>query len=50
LIISDLRYDRFTPKSEKPMPDPYRLPVEDVEIAEGIPGAAPGKGGDGDES
>jgi transposase len=40
LIISDLRHDRFGPKSEKLTPNQYQLPLEDVEIAEGILDAA----------
>ena len=40
LIISDLRHDRFGPKSEKLTPDQYHLPLEDVEIAQGVLDAA----------
>ncbi len=40
LTISDLRHDRFGPKSEKLTPDQYHLPLEDVEIAQGVLDAA----------
>ena len=40
LIISELRHDRFGPKSEKLTPDQYHLPLEDVEIAQGVLDAA----------
>jgi transposase len=40
LIISDLRHDRFGPKSEKLTLNQYKLPLEDVEIAEGMLDAA----------
>ena len=36
LIIDDLRRDRFGSKSEKLTPDQYHLPLEDVEIAQGV--------------
>lgn len=40
LIIDDLRRDRFGSKSEKLTPDQYHLPLEDVEIAQGVLDAA----------
>lgn len=40
LIISDLRHDRFGPKSEKLTLNQYQLPLEDVETAEGMLDAA----------
>ncbi len=39
-IINDLRRDKFGPRSEKLSPDQYNLPLEDVEIAQGILEAA----------
>jgi hypothetical protein len=35
-IISDLRREKFSSKSEKLTPDQYNLPIEDVEIAQGV--------------
>jgi len=39
-IIHDLRHDKFGSKSEKLTPDQYNLPIEDVEIAQGVLDAA----------
>ena len=39
-IISDLRREKFSSKSEKLTPDQYNLPIEDVEIAQGVLDAA----------
>lgn len=39
-IIGDLRREKFGSKSEKLTPDQYNLPMEDVEIAQGILDAA----------
>ena len=39
-IVNDLRRDKFGSKSEKLTPDQYNLPMEDVEIAQGILDAA----------
>jgi transposase len=39
-IISDLRREKFSAKSEKLTPDQYNLPIEDVEIAQGVLDAA----------
>jgi hypothetical protein len=39
-IISDLRREKFSSKSEKLTPDQYSLPIEDVEIAQGVLDAA----------
>ncbi len=39
-ILGELRRDRFGAKSEKLRPDQYHLPLEDVEIAQGILDAA----------
>ncbi|MGY4408224.1 transposase [Bradyrhizobium sp. USDA 3315] len=40
VILGELRRDRFGAKSEKLRPDQYHLPLEDVEIAQGILDAA----------
>src|SRR5881397_2464181 len=40
IILGELRRDRFGAKSEKLRPDQYHLPLEDVEIAQGILDAA----------
>ncbi len=40
IILSELRRDKFGAKSEKLRPDQYHLPLEDVEIAQGILDAA----------
>ncbi|WFU80539.1 transposase [Bradyrhizobium sp. CIAT3101] len=40
VILGELRHDRFGAKSEKLRPDQYHLPLEDVEIAQGILDAA----------
>src|SRR5450631_1557743 len=40
IIIHDLRHDKFGSKSEKLTPDQYNLPMEDVEIAQGVLDAA----------
>lgn len=42
-IIDDLRRDKFGPSSEKLSPDQYNLPLEDMEIAQGILEAAQDK-------
>ena len=39
-IIDDLRREKFGSKSEKLTPDQYNLPLEDVEIAQGVLDAA----------
>jgi transposase len=39
-IIEDLRREKFGSKSEKLTPDQYNLPLEDIEIAQGVLGAA----------
>ena len=39
-IIGDLRREKFGAKSEKLTPDQYNLPMEDVEIAQGVLDAA----------
>ena len=39
-IIGDLRREKFGSKSEKLTPDQYNLPMEDVEIAQGVLDAA----------
>ena len=39
-IINELRRDKFGPSSEKLSPDQYNLPLEDVEIAQGVLEAA----------
>jgi transposase len=39
-MIEDLRREKFGPRSEKLSPDQYNLPLEDVEIAQGILEAA----------
>jgi transposase len=39
-IIGDLRREKFGSKSEKLTPDQYNLPIEDVEIAQGVLDAA----------
>ena len=39
-IINDLRREKFGSKSEKLTPDQYNLPLEDVEIAQGVLDAA----------
>src|SRR6266404_6751904 len=39
-IIVDMRREKFGAKSEKLRPDQYHLPLEDVEIAQGILDAA----------
>jgi hypothetical protein len=40
VILGELRRDKFGAKSEKLRPDQYHLPLEDVEIAQGILDAA----------
>ena len=40
VILGELRRDKFGSKSEKLRPDQYHLPLEDVEIAQGILDAA----------
>ncbi|WP_245454000.1 hypothetical protein [Bradyrhizobium sp. AC87j1] len=40
IILGALRRDRFGAKSEKLRPDQYHLPLEDVEIAQGMLDAA----------
>src|SRR3954465_13864798 len=40
VILGELRRDKFGAKSEKLRPDQYHLPMEDVEIAQGILDAA----------
>lgn len=39
-IVEELRRDKFGSKSEKLTPDQYNLPLEDVEIAQGVLAAA----------
>lgn len=39
-MIAELRREKFGPRSEKLTPDQYNLPLEDVEIAQGILQAA----------
>ncbi len=39
-MIDDLRREKFGARSEKLSPDQYNLPLEDVEIAQGILEAA----------
>lgn len=39
-IVGDLRHEKFGAKSEKLSPDQYNLPLEDVEIAQGVLEAA----------
>jgi transposase len=39
-IVDDLRREKFGAKSEKLTPDQYNLPLEDVEIAQGVLDAA----------
>jgi hypothetical protein len=39
-MIAELRREKFGPRSEKLSPDQYNLPLEDVEIAQGILQAA----------
>jgi transposase len=39
-IVSELRREKFGAKSEKLSPDQYNLPLEDVEIAQGVLDAA----------
>src|SRR3984885_11988809 len=39
-IIVDMRREKFGAKSEKLRPDQYHLPLEDVEIAQGVLDAA----------
>ncbi|WP_229192900.1 transposase [Bradyrhizobium brasilense] len=47
IILGESRRDRFGAKSEKLRPDQYHLPLEDVEIAQGILDAAgESRGGD----
>ncbi|MET4262558.1 hypothetical protein ABIC09_007538, partial [Bradyrhizobium sp. S3.12.5] len=40
VILGELRREKFGTKSEKLRPDQYHLPLEDVEIAQGILDAA----------
>src|SRR5437588_12974900 len=40
VILGELRREKFGAKSEKLRPDQYHLPLEDVEIAQGILDAA----------
>jgi transposase len=40
IIIDDLRREKFGSKSEKLTPDQYNLPLEDIEIAQGVLDAA----------
>jgi hypothetical protein len=40
IIIDDLRREKFGSKSEKLTPDQFNLPLEDVEIAQGVLDAA----------
>ena len=40
IILGELRREKFGAKSEKLRPDQYHLPLEDVEIAQGILDAA----------
>ena len=39
-MIAELRREKFGPRSEKLSPDQYNLPLEDVEIAQGVLQAA----------
>ena len=39
-IIVDMRREKFGAKSEKLRPDQYHLPLEDVEVAQGVLDAA----------
>src|SRR5258707_15866971 len=39
-IVVDMRREKFGAKSEKLRPDQFHLPLEDVEIAKGVPDAA----------
>ena len=39
-IIVDMRREKFGAKSEKLLPDQYHLPLEDVEVAQGVLDAA----------
>ena len=39
-IVSELRREKFGAKSEKLSPEQYNLPLEDVEIAQGVLDAA----------
>ena len=40
IIIDDLRREKFGSKSEKLTPDQFNLPLEDIEIAQGVLDAA----------
>src|SRR5215813_15030826 len=40
VILGELRREKFGAKSEKLRPDQYHLPLEDVEVAQGILDAA----------
>ncbi|TSD81934.1 IS66 family transposase, partial [Mycobacterium sp. KBS0706] len=42
-IVGELRREKFGAKSEKLRPDQYNLPLEDVEIAQGVLDAAQAK-------
>ncbi|MBV6637549.1 MAG: transposase, partial [Mameliella sp.] len=39
-IVSELRRETFGPRSEKLDPEQFNLPLEDVELAQGVLGAA----------
>jgi hypothetical protein len=43
-IVSDFRHEKYGAKSEKLTPDQYNLPLEDVEVAQGVLDAAQEKG------
>ena len=45
VILGELRREKFGAKSEKLRPDQYHLPLEDVEIAQGVLDAAQERGG-----
>jgi hypothetical protein len=40
MILGELRREKFGAKSEKLRPDQYHLPLEEVEIAQGVLDAA----------